>query len=93
MNREVSADLVLALKSGFRLQWEQAQDAYVLLYPEGMVELNPSASEILLFCDGHNTVAEMTAKLQETFPDVTNIGEDINEFLQVAIANGWLESK
>jgi pyrroloquinoline quinone biosynthesis protein D len=27
----------------FRLQWEEAQQAYVLLYPEGMVKLNLSA--------------------------------------------------
>ncbi len=31
----------------FRLQWEAAQDKYVLLYPEGMVKLNGSAGEIL----------------------------------------------
>ena len=31
----------------FRMQWEEAQGAYVLLYPEGMVKLNQSAGEIL----------------------------------------------
>jgi len=31
----------------FRLQWEEAQNSYVLLYPEGMVKLNQSAGEIL----------------------------------------------
>ncbi len=36
------------LKKLFRLQWEPAQDAHVLLYPEGMVKLNPSAAQILL---------------------------------------------
>ena len=33
--------------SGFRLQWEPAQDAHVLLYPEGMVKLNGSAGAII----------------------------------------------
>ena len=33
--------------SGFRLQWEPAQDCHVLLYPEGMVKLNGSAGEIM----------------------------------------------
>ena len=32
---------------GFRLQWEAAQNAHVLLYPEGMVKLNGPAAEIL----------------------------------------------
>lgn len=27
----------------FRFQWEEAQQAYVLLYPEGMVKLNGPA--------------------------------------------------
>jgi coenzyme PQQ biosynthesis protein PqqD len=30
----------LKLKPIFRLQWEPAQNAHVLLYPEGMVKLN-----------------------------------------------------
>ena len=36
-----------AVGRGFRLQWEPAQNAYVLLYPEGMIKLNGSAGEIL----------------------------------------------
>ena len=38
-----------AIARGFRLQWEPAQNAHVLLYPEGMVKLNGSAGEILKF--------------------------------------------
>ena len=41
-----------AIGRGFRLQWEPAQNAHVLLYPEGMVKLNGSAGEILKRCDG-----------------------------------------
>ena len=40
------------LGHGFRFQWEPAQQAHVLLYPEGMVKLNQSAGEILKRCDG-----------------------------------------
>ena len=32
----------------FRLQWEEVQQSWVLLYPEGMVKLNGSAGEINL---------------------------------------------
>ena len=35
----------------FRMQWEEAQNAHVLLYPEGMVKLNQSAAEILKRCE------------------------------------------
>ncbi len=33
-----------SIRPGIRLQWEAVQNAYVLLYPEGMVKLNTSAA-------------------------------------------------
>ena len=48
-----------AIGRGFRLQWEAAQDAHVLLYPEGMIKLNGSAGEILKRCDGAATIADI----------------------------------
>ena len=43
----------------YRLQWEKAQDAYVLLYPEGMVKLNESAGEILSRVDGTKSISAL----------------------------------
>ena len=40
----------------FRLQWEEVQKAWVLLYPEGMVKLNGSAGEIMTLIDGRRDV-------------------------------------
>jgi pyrroloquinoline quinone biosynthesis protein D len=56
-----------ALSPDFRLQWEPAQNAHVLLYPEGMIKLNVSAGEILKRCDGARTVPEVIADLERTF--------------------------
>ena len=36
-----------ALSAMYRLQWEEVQQSWVLLYPEGMVKLNGSAGEII----------------------------------------------
>ena len=36
-----------SLSAMFRLQWEEVQQSWVLLYPEGMVKLNGSAGEIM----------------------------------------------
>ena len=36
----------------FRFQWEEVQNCYVVLYPEGMVKLSQSAGEIMRRCDG-----------------------------------------
>ena len=55
---------------GFRLQWEAAQNAYVLLFPEGMIKLNGSAGEIMKRCTGTATLAEITADLEQHVPDL-----------------------
>jgi len=73
----------------FRLQWESAQDAYVLLYPEGMVKLNQSAAEILKRCDGSKAVAAIVADLEHTF-EAGDLGDEVQDFLKEAYARGWL---
>ena len=79
-----------AIARGFRLQWEQAQNAYVLLYPEGMVKLNASAGEILRRCDGARTLAAIVADLHAAFGRADLEG-DVREFVALALARGWLE--
>lgn len=72
-----------------RLQWEEAQQKYVILYPEGMVELNQSSAEILKLCDGTRILSEIVSELEQKFatPGLTN---DITAFLEVALQNGWI---
>jgi pyrroloquinoline quinone biosynthesis protein D len=74
---------------GFRLQWESAQDAHVLLYPEGMIKLNASAGEIMKRCDGETTVADITTDLQRAFA-ATGLYEEIVRFMQIALEKAWL---
>jgi pyrroloquinoline quinone biosynthesis protein D len=73
------------------LQWEEAQQASVLLYPEGMVKLNDSAAEILKRCDGEKKVSEVIADLQNSFPDAPDLSADVVEFLTIAIQKSWVE--
>ena len=73
----------------FRLQWEEAQQAHVLLYPEGMVKLNASAAEILKRCDGTRTVDTIVAELEQAFK-ATNLSGDVNAFLEIAAKQGWV---
>jgi pyrroloquinoline quinone biosynthesis protein D len=74
---------------GFRLQFEPAQDAWVLLYPEGMVKLNGPASEILQRCNGSTGIDELTADLERSFGE-PNLRADVDEFLADARARGWI---
>ncbi len=74
---------------GFRLQWESAQNAHVLLYPEGMIKLNASAGEILKRCDGASTVEEITASLEQAF-STTGLGNDVIAFVAMAHEKHWI---
>lgn len=75
----------------FVFRWEDSQDGYILLYPEGLIKLNPSAGEILKRCDGQRDVAAIIAELQAAFPGVdTEIAEGTQAFLRVARGKGWV---
>ena len=73
----------------YRLQWEKAQDAYVLLYPEGMVKLNESAGEILSRVDGSKSISSITDELEKKF-GVSNLTGDVVSFVELAVQQGWL---
>ena len=85
-------DDVIVIRSGFRFQWEPAQERHVLLYPEGMVKLTMSAGEILKRCDGEHTVSAIIEELKQQFPDV-DLEADVYKFLEVADENGWIETR
>ena len=76
----------------FRFQWEEAQDCYVILYPEGMVKLSGSAGEIMKRCDGSNSTDEIIAELETTFPGV-DLEDDVRNFIENARNNGWIRYK
>lgn len=78
-----------ALSRLFRMQWEEAQNNYVLLYPEGMVKLNQSAAEILKRCDGEHSVPALVAELEQAF-DQRGLQDDVEEFLRAASERGWV---
>ncbi|UUM29553.1 pyrroloquinoline quinone biosynthesis peptide chaperone PqqD [Vibrio japonicus] len=86
----VSTDSTPELNPLFRLQYEQAQSCYVLLYPEGMVKLNQSAAEILKQVNGVDPVSLIHQKLTEQFPDAGDILTDIEEFLTIAHDKKWI---
>ena len=74
---------------GFRLQWEPARECHVLLYPEGMVKLNPSAGEIMKRCDGNASVADIVADLEKAF-STTGLERDVLGFIDIAAKQRWL---
>jgi pyrroloquinoline quinone biosynthesis protein D len=83
-------DSIPRVGRGFRLQWEPVQKAHVLLYPEGMVKLNPTASEILALCDGVMPVAAIVAELEKLFAQA-GLEADVVAFLDLACTQRWVE--
>ncbi|WP_175690323.1 pyrroloquinoline quinone biosynthesis peptide chaperone PqqD [Burkholderia anthina] len=78
-------------RTGFRFQFEPAQDAHVLLYPEGMIKFNGSAGAIGQLIDGVRSVADIVAHLEGQFPGVPELGVDVEDFMETARAEHWIE--
>lgn len=89
---EIDDETIFVIDKKFRLQWEKAQKTYVLLYPEGMVQLNNSAAEVLKLCDGNHTVNQVVEEIQSQIAD-QNIRNDVIEFIGDAYEQGWITEK
>ena len=92
MNSELEPGSVPSINPLYRLQFEKAQDAWVLLYPEGMVKLNQSAAEIMQRCDGVTSISGIAESLGQAFDTDIPIS-DITGFVDVAIQQNWLKLK
>ena len=79
----------VSINPNFQFKKKEKQDCYVLLYPEGMVQLNQSAGEILALCDGINTIDDMNKKLCDKF-SVSDLTKDILSFLEEAKNRNWI---
>ncbi|MBC5805311.1 MAG: pyrroloquinoline quinone biosynthesis peptide chaperone PqqD [Candidatus Eremiobacter antarcticus] len=79
-----------ALARGCRFR-RSANSAGTLLVPEGVVELNSSASAIVELIDGKRTVEEITLELSErTALDLQSMSSDVQTLLQRLAAKCWL---
>ena len=69
------------LARGVRLQADSKTGDSVLLFPEGVLELNETAQEILTRCDGR-TVSEIIQALAEEYNvDLEMLGADVRQTL------------
>lgn len=78
------------LSRRFRLQYEEAQTRWVLLYPEGMVQLNDSAAEILKRCDGQRSLPEIVSELEKAF-NATDLMPQVQSLLEEGQRRGWID--
>jgi pyrroloquinoline quinone biosynthesis protein D len=88
----INPELPLKFSPMHRLQWEEAQQKDVILYPEGMVELNQTSAEILKLCDGTRNLLQIVSDLEQKF-STTGLNKDITDFLNTALQNGWIKQQ
>ena len=88
----LTIESVVQIPRLFRLQWEQVQNAYVLLYPEGLIKLNQTAGEILKRVNGESSVADIVKDLERAFPGA-ELRDDVLQFMEIAYGKGWIRPK
>jgi pyrroloquinoline quinone biosynthesis protein D len=64
------------LVTGARLRYDEVREEHVLLVPEGVVRLNPTAAEVLELCDGERTLDEIVGALCARY-DGSDLRDDV----------------
>lgn len=70
-----------------RLEWDEVRQRHVLLYPEGLVALNPTAAEVLKLCDGQRAVTQIVETLKQRYR-AEQIEAEVATFLSNLAAKG-----
>ncbi|WP_433336502.1 pyrroloquinoline quinone biosynthesis peptide chaperone PqqD [Spirillospora sp. CA-294931] len=78
-----------ALAPSVRLRHDAVRDADLLVMPERVVVLSPTAATILGACDGERTVTDIIDRLGRDFPDAP-LARDVPEFLGQVRREGWV---
>jgi pyrroloquinoline quinone biosynthesis protein D len=75
-----------------RLQTDKVSGKPALLYPEGVLLLNPTGAAILELCDGQRTFAEMVTTLAARYnSSPESLSGDVAEYLGRLRERGLLE--
>ncbi len=87
---------IVELNPTFLFRWEEPQQAHVLLYPEGLVKLNPTAGQILEAVSQTVAVGDLIEIFRMRYDNMHNkqdIEKDILAFLEASRERGWIRIK
>jgi pyrroloquinoline quinone biosynthesis protein D len=80
-----------ALAAGVRLRTDPLNGKPLLLYPEGVSELEETAAAILRLCEPPRTITQIVETLSESYDAPPNqIARDVNECLGALAARGLI---
>jgi pyrroloquinoline quinone biosynthesis protein D len=75
------------LVTGARLLYDEVRGEHVLLVPEGLARLNPTAAEVLELCDGERSLDEIVGALTARY-DGFDLGDDVRGLVDAMTRRG-----
>jgi pyrroloquinoline quinone biosynthesis protein D len=79
------------LVTGARLQYDDVRAEHVLLIPEGVVRLNPTAAEVLALCDGRRSTEDIATELSARYQGA-DIADDVRELVDAMTQQGLIDA-
>ena len=76
-----------SLVTGARLRYDEVRQEHVLLIPEGVVRLNPSAAEVLELCDGERSLDDIVGALSARYEGAA-VRDDVLELVDAMAQRG-----
>jgi pyrroloquinoline quinone biosynthesis protein D len=75
------------LVTGARLHYDAVRSEHVLLVPEGIVRLNPTAVAVLELCDGERDIDTIIGALAERY-NGADVSDDVRALVQALSEKG-----
>jgi pyrroloquinoline quinone biosynthesis protein D len=75
------------LVTGARLRYDEVREEHLLLVPEGVVRLNPTAADVLELCDGERSVDDIVAGLSARY-EGADVRDDVLELVDAMAQRG-----
>ena len=75
------------LVTGARLRYDDVREEHVLLIPEGVVRLNPTAAEVLGLCDGERSLDDIVGALSARY-EGADLRDDVVELVDAMAEKG-----
>jgi pyrroloquinoline quinone biosynthesis protein D len=76
-----------SLVTGARLGYDDVREEHVLLIPEGVVRLNPTAAEVLELCDGERSLDDIVGALSARY-EGADVHDDVVELVDAMAQRG-----
>ena len=76
----ISDAAIPCLVSKARVKWDETREKHLLLFPEGLLVLNPTAHDVLALCDGQRAVVEIVKTLSEQY-QTNAVAVDVRDLL------------